>query len=390
MVAGAVNVCFVVVWVVLILRVPIATRNRAAALMWWTTACGTLGVTTGTRDGHAWMTSTCGSEIALVVQTMSITISAMFLISLVRTVSGVSTVTRTLAVSYAASILLVLLPTIVGNDWTSRLPFEAAVVVEQPVPLLWLVHRLTMLSIDMVAIVYAARFCIRYARASSGALSAGLLLIGAGCAFAVAFEAVATTIILVAAAGSDPATLLTLQAGLPAIALMSVIAIVAGCATEPAAQAIRTRRTWRQLRPLWDSLVAVAPDIVMPGTSGRAANRFRLSPRDRLYRRVMEIKDGLLVVRENVPSHYFDTTLTDALLQDTSSARAQITTEAQWVAYAVMNRRQGVHYGASAEPLVRGQMTFDEEVRWLSELSAAHLEQNQQRDRGVIATAEAA
>lgn len=359
-------------WVIILSRLWASIRSRVSGLMWFGIALGTLGVTTGTFHLHARMVRYLGAELTLTIQTLSISISSIILITLVRHLSNKPARTRCLTVAYSSAVALVLLPLVFGAVWESSLHFEFAVLAQDSVTPLWAIHRLAMYGLVATAEIYATQFCIRYARASRGGLSVGLWMIAVGGLLAFTFAAASTGMIVTVATGMSSDVLLSVQAALPTIALLSITATVLGSGIEPAVRAHATRRAWRELRALWHDLAGVVPDITMPGQRGWPTARIRLSLQDRLYRRVMEIKDAILVLRENLPAHYLDTTMSTALVHGTCPTRARVIAEASWLIQAVTNRRANIQYGASAEPLTGGEMTFDEEVQWLREISAEY------------------
>src|SRR6185312_14606632 len=58
---------------------------------------------------------------------------------------------------------------------------------------------------------------------------------------------------------------------------------------------VRARRAYRQLEPLWSALRAAAPEIALEQRTRNAEVR--------LYRRVIEIRDGILTVRGDLDEH---------------------------------------------------------------------------------------
>ena len=83
--------------------------------------------------------------------------------------------------------------------------------------------------------------------------------------------------------------------GLPVLAVLALAIGMTLPAWGPAVAApvreLRYRRTYRRLDPLWRELASAMPEIVLP-----RSGRDRFSYRYGLHRRVIEIRDGLLLL----------------------------------------------------------------------------------------------
>jgi uncharacterized protein DUF6545 len=127
----------------------------------------------------------------------------------------------------------------------------------------------------------------------------------------------------------------------------------------------RTYRSYRALRPLWDVLYATFPDIALEPPSSAVTDL-----NYRLYRRVIEIRDGLRALRP-----YVDDAGPHACAAPGAPARAML--EAAKIDQAIRARAAGAHPRAE-EP----QMRFDEpaagtdalasEVAWLTSVARAY------------------
>lgn len=98
-------------------------------------------------------------------------------------------------------------------------------------------------------------------------------------------------------------------------------------------------RTHRQLEPLWRDVTAVAPDVVLgPGSLRRAV---ALPVHLRMYRRVIEIRDALIVLRGYVTPAARD--LAERLVTDhgVRGASAEATVAACCIAAALQAKRDG-------------------------------------------------
>ena len=147
--------------------------------------------------------------------------------------------------------------------------------------------------------------CWHYAGSAGGALGTGLRLMAAGCACALTYAA-----IKVAALG-----LVDVGPGMPAFwesTIGRIVVVLAGALVSVGASLpamVRrwqvARRWWRnytahdQLYPLWSALIAVTPGLALEPPGSRTRDRLRVRDMDmRLYRRVIEIRDGRLELRD--------------------------------------------------------------------------------------------
>ncbi|WP_342787071.1 MAB_1171c family putative transporter [Actinomadura chibensis] len=150
----------------------------------------------------------------------------------------------------------------------------------------------------------------RYAGlAPRAALSAGLRIVTFGCVLVIIYL-IEKTVVVVAlwlqlgtlVPGHDrpcPSPLhppgCVFSVGLPVLAALSLTIGMTLPAWGPAVAAparwLRYRRTYRRLDPLWRALAAAMPQIVLPRSGPD-----RLSYRYGVHRRVIEIRDGLLIL----------------------------------------------------------------------------------------------
>ncbi|WP_410663788.1 MAB_1171c family putative transporter [Amycolatopsis sp. lyj-84] len=120
--------------------------------------------------------------------------------------------------------------------------------------------------------------------------------------------------------------------------------------------ALRLVRAWQGIRavtPLWKELVAAHPQIALP---------VRHDIEFKLYRRLIEIRDGVLALRAHVPPHLGDWLRTP--VDEPTRAAAE-------VAAALVMREAGrswPHHPAGAD---EAQPSMREESAWLSAVSSA-------------------
>ncbi len=168
-----------------------------------------------------------------------------------------------------------------------------------------------------------------------------------GCTFAVAMPALAVL-------------LMTLGATVPTL----------GPRLEQLARGLQHRRSLRRLRPLWETLHAALPDIALiePGCPPGSTPPGEIS--ERLYRRVVAIRDGLLALQ---PYRDPADTCEEADAATLTDWRHAAAIEAANIRTALHRRRHDMPprgYSPGVNPTVL-QSDLDSEVRWLTEVSDA-------------------
>ncbi len=154
------------------------------------------------------------------------------------------------------------------------------------------------------ALVDIRRGCRRYSREASGFLAVGLRLIGTGCLVGLAYIAV-KGVALVGLAGGSPIPVEVESTVGRSLAVLAGTLVVIGStlpATGPLGRSwvswFTAYRAHRQLYPLWADLVSVTPGIALDPAGSRLGDALRWRDLDvRVYRRVIEIRDGRLALR---------------------------------------------------------------------------------------------
>ncbi|MEU1629626.1 MAB_1171c family putative transporter [Streptomyces sp. NPDC020096] len=134
----------------------------------------------------------------------------------------------------------------------------------------------------------------------------------------------------------------------------------------------RSLRDWRALRriqPLWASLTSAVPDIVLE-------DRSHLTPRVRLHRTVIEIRDAVLVLSSYVPEHVRRQAERTADLSGAQGEQRAALAEAIWLRTACAAKLDGADIVREAErqasPSAAMAFDFDAEVVRLLILSEAY------------------
>lgn len=147
----------------------------------------------------------------------------------------------------------------------------------------------------------------RYAKVAGRAwLVRGLRLIAIGAGFALVYCAAKVIAVAGVLAGWHTDQLSTRWA--PISASIGALIIAAGITMpaleprlEPIAVALYRRRALRDLQPLWEALYQASPSIALDPPQATWKGRWDLRDlRHRLYRRVIEIQDGLVALHDHL------------------------------------------------------------------------------------------
>ena len=219
--------------------------------------------------------------------------------------------------------------------------------------------------------------CWHYAGSAGGSLGVGLRLIAAGCASALAYAAIKAAALGLVDVGPGMPTFWESTIGRIVVVLAG--ALVALGASLPALvrrwQVVsRWRRNYAahdQLYPLWAALIAFTPGLALEAPGSRARDRLRVRDMDmRLYRRVIEIRDGRLELRELFAPSVVTASRALAPARGLHGRAADAFVEAKVIEAALLAAATGQAVdapwvGASPE----GDSTADE-VEWLLEVAS--------------------
>lgn len=209
--------------------------------------------------------------------------------------------------------------------------------------------------------------CARLAPKEWVGLGLGIVTVGCGVGIA-AFADPLSYVVFRLAGSSPPQVLDALGRGL-CVTSMSLVAVGAtvpawskNLARDPHAF-VHAYRAHRRLRPLWSVLRDASPDIAL---NQRARNiEFRL------YRRVIEIRDGILTVRANVDDATREAVTRCARRRGLEGADVDAVIEAAAIHRAVTDPHASpAELPADVE--VIGGSSLDDEVDWLSRVADAY------------------
>ena len=147
--------------------------------------------------------------------------------------------------------------------------------------------------------------CWRYARSADGSLQLGLRVMALGC-WAALLYAVFKAAALFLAYVATPLPRTTEAAVGQSLAFLAGVLVAVGGSLPSLARRREALRAWirhysayTKLYELWASLMATFPDLALEGPSQRWRDRVRVRHLDRrLYRRVIEIQDARLALRD--------------------------------------------------------------------------------------------
>ncbi len=149
-----------------------------------------------------------------------------------------------------------------------------------------------------------------------------------------------------------------------------------GPALEAPARRAWQARTYRRLEPLWAALYQALPQIALAAPAAPGAHPHR-DLGFRLYRRVIEILDGRLVLRPYRDPRIAETALTAARRRGLTGTDLQATVEAAQIAAALETRTAGPRTaGPTAAPRERSAVSVTpadlaSEAAWLAKVSDA-------------------
>jgi hypothetical protein len=232
-----------------------------------------------------------------------------------------------------------------------------------------------------ITLAALARLSLRYAgRVRRPSLRIGLQVLGAGVALGVAYslsklaELVAAQLPHADAAQHVAATTGHILLAVGALTMSVGLLIPAlGPRLRAVERAARAYVALRRLRPLWETLWQANPDILLDPPPARWRDLLVFGQLEsRLYRRVIEIEDGLLALRPYVTDDVAHEALAAATEAGLVGRDRDATVDACCLAVAVAAKRSGRAPAATAASPTRGTQgaaDLASEVQLLRQLS---------------------
>ncbi|AYY13002.1 hypothetical protein EF847_10105 [Actinobacteria bacterium YIM 96077] len=246
------------------------------------------------------------------------------------------------------------------------LPGLTNAAVGEPVLLAYWTAYLAVLAVVVVGIVRVAISALH--TFPPGALRTGVLWMGAGALIAMAYCLNKAVYLVTATAGltSDHADLMeTVQALLLAL---TVFGFVVGCLWPiavrwPVIRHIIAYTTYRRLHPVWQAYLRGEPGIAF-GATGRP------TPYDvelRLYRRVIEIRDGMLAARAYANPGHRGLAVREA--RRITRRDPDLVGEAAWLETGRRAKLRGLEPSADSQVGISGGATVTDEARVLTRIA---------------------
>lgn len=294
--------------------------------------------------------------------------------------------TRPRLVALLAALLVMVVTFVATRDLPTGTGLFTGLYRSHPTLALYVLAYSVYLGVALVDLAWIALHAVRYTRRY---LRVGMAVLAVGCLLGLSYVAQKVVSVAGEMVGRGPAEAFctgpfatvgcTFAVGMPAL---SVLAIIVGGVIPPLGPRVETAVRWlgrwrayRRLGPLWRALYDAVPEIAL--TSPHAVQG-RIPRRDmafRLYRRVIEIRDGLLVLH---PYRDPDTDRANQEAAEQAGLRGDglaAAVEAADIAAALRRRRSGepaTETGAPADRQPGGEPAdLAAETAWLVRVSTA-------------------
>jgi hypothetical protein len=154
------------------------------------------------------------------------------------------------------------------------------------------------------------------------------------------------------------------------------ISVTVGCSLAIILPLSRSLASWRhanRLYALWRALCDASPHIALHPPRGRFLDAFTVrDSRHRLHRRIVEIRDGLLIMREWITPATYDRIAELLAGENLTEREAEAAATACWLKVALDARERGLDRVAKPLDLVRqGGVDRETELRWLTAVAKA-------------------
>ncbi len=295
-----------ILWAVVIGRLSMLRRPRGPRVLWAALAFLAAAETLQLKAVYQWVNDIARSPVAGPTLKLALAVGAAAGVrTLIATLTGQPTrAARRDSILAAAVVAVFTIPLIISPPTRLSPAVLASTEYYDTTWRSW-VHWLPFLAYLSWALGGGVVLCWRYGRqAPPGPLRTGLTLIGSGCA--LGFGYVALKLAILAAWHTDVSTAphwMDIGDGSIGTLVLGVciITIAVGCAweaiaarREQARNAVWAARSLRHLRPLWNALTDLYPNIALTKAADDSTGRLRY----RLLRRVVEIRDGILALQD--------------------------------------------------------------------------------------------
>jgi hypothetical protein len=223
-------------------------------------------------------------------------------------------------------------------------------------------------SFQLADIARLSRRCARLA--GMDWIGLGLAIVAVGCVVGMLFFTDPLAYVFFRLAGGSPPQVLDAVGRGLCVTSLSMVAVGAAMpawakylARDPSSF-VRARRAYRQLQPLWSALRAAAPQIALEQRTRNAEVR--------LYRRVIEIRDGILTVRAELDEHARAAVIACARRRGLDDVSVEAAIEAATLHHGMLGLA-GAPGSVVANADVIGGSNLDDEVAWLSRVAKGYV-----------------
>jgi hypothetical protein len=223
-----------------------------------------------------------------------------------------------------------------------------------------------------IALVNVLRGGLRYAPKAGTAISLALRLIAIGCLFGLLYVTEKIGFLIAQLLGGSPSAEVESSVA-RMLAVLGGLFVLAGSLV-PAVYPVWRRtvhwvqmyRAHRELYPLWSALREITPEIALDPAPSEFHDRLRVRDLDfRLYRRIIEIRDGRLALRPFLDADVARHAREDALRSGLTDGDMEAAVEARVLAAGIESareKRQPANVPAASQD---GGKDFMSEVEWL-------------------------
>jgi hypothetical protein len=244
-----------------------------------------------------------------------------------------------------------------------------------------------------IALVDLLRGGLRYAPKAGTPISMALRLIAIGCGFGLLYVAEKIGYLIAVLLGSSPsaavessvARMLAVVGGLFVLVGSLVPALYP--AWRRTVHRVSAYRAHRELHPLWSALRDLHPEIALDPASSDFRDRLRVRDLDfRLYRRIIEIRDGLLALRPFLDADVARRSREDALRRGLTGNDVEAAVEAGVLAAGIENARKKRQPATVLAASQDGGKDFMSEVEWWLQIVRMPLPSDARTPRSLAAS----
>jgi hypothetical protein len=343
-------IVMILLWVTTVVRLPTLWRDRRQRALW--TVLATLALVKS-----ASFPPVAARLHASILPNLLGVIVAFCLLRFIALVTGSKPDRRPAVVAAGVVVTLCVLGAVAGSDIDNT-----ANVLAGPLPPAAVAYWVVLEGyLGAVLITVAVLFRTVARAAPAGLPRLGLGAIAAGAAI-ISLYAVTKTVLIVIHGFGVPVAFERIEPVAHVIQAVAILMGVAGSlvpATRRARAVVEAYRSLLKLRPLWRSMRDAFPEVILFSPRRAVIELAGVDDVDlRLYRRVIEIRDGMLALRDYRPSHV-------------PATGDPAVTEARAIALALQRRSEGAEPAGRPEAWAPVGPDMADEVAWLTRVSAA-------------------